>query len=166
MNVAERLKACPQLSDLPDSDFDALAAAVAIIKAEDGMVFVHEGDRGDGCYVVLEGKVGISHAHARGGGNFKELAPGDLFGLVALIDHGPRSATCRAIGPTSVAWLSAAAFELLHSGSPSVALRFRKMVARQLARDVRGFNGVLVAAMVEGQPDGGAVATEEFHLMT
>ena len=166
MNVAELLRTCSQLQDLPAADLDALAAAVSIIKAPDGQVFVQEGDRGDGCYIVLEGKVGISHEHARGGADFKTLGPGELFGLVALIDHGPRSASCRAVGAASVAWLSAAAFELLHSGSPSVALHFRKLVARQLARDVRVFNGVLVAAMVDNHPDDGASPTEEFHLTT
>jgi CRP-like cAMP-binding protein len=166
MNIAERLAGCSQLSELSTDEIGALAASVAILHGDDGHVFIAEGDRGDACYIVLEGAVAVSHEHARGGAPFKKLGPGEMFGIVALIDHGPRSATCRAVGRTTVAQLSAAAFQLLHTGSPSLVLHFRKLVARQLARDARQFNAVLVGAMTEGHPEGAHGASEEFHVTT
>jgi CRP-like cAMP-binding protein len=164
MNVAAVLKTCPQLSDLSPGDIDVLASAVEVVRGADGHAFVKEGDRGDGCYFVLEGEVGISHAAQRGGADFKTLGPGEVFGVVALIDHGPRSATCRAVGDTTVGRLSPSAFQLLHSGSPALVLHFRKLVARQLARDARAFNAILIAAMADGHPDASAGPSEDFHV--
>jgi len=166
MNVTERLAACSQLSELSPAELEALAASVAIVHGDDGHVFIQEGDRGDACYIVLEGTIAVSHEHARGGAPFKRLGKGEMFGIVSLIDHGPRSATCRAVGSTTVAQLSAAAFQLLHVGSPSLVLHFRKLVARQLARDARQFNTVLVRAMTEGHPEAEHGASEEFHVTT
>lgn len=166
IDVAAKLKSCSQLRDLTPDETEALAGAVEVVHGEDGHAFITEGDRADGCYIVLEGSVGVSHAHVQEGTPFKSLPPGELFGLVSLIDHGPRSATCRAVGTTTVARLSPSAFQLLHSGSPSLALHFRKLVARQLARDARALSSVLIAAMTDGHEERPLGASEEFHLTT
>ena len=164
MNVAEILRTCPQFSGLPPAEIDALASAMEVVHGTDGHAFVTEGERGDGCYIILDGKVGVSHPQARGGADFKTHGRGDIFGMVALIDNGPRSATCRAVGDAVVARLSPSAFHLLHSGSPALVLHFRKLIARQLARDARQFNAILIAAMADGHAEPPAGPLEDFHV--
>lgn len=167
MNLNERLRATRHFQELDAGELDALASAMQVIEAEDGHVFLREGDRADGCYLVVEGQVRVTHERDGEVHQLKQLRPGDLFGLVALLDHGRRSATCSSVGASTCAWLPAAAFTLLHEGNPVLALHFQKLVARQLARDARTLNDALVAAM-RAQDDhparGGHSLSGEFHI--
>ena len=147
MDLRERLSATPHFQELEPAELDALAAAMELIEAEDGQVLVREGDRGDGCYLIVDGKVRVSHERDGESNTLQDLEPGALFGLVALLDDGARSATCTAVGPTKLAFMQEAAFTMLHEGSPALVLHFQKMVARQLAHDARALNASLVRAM-------------------
>jgi CRP-like cAMP-binding protein len=167
MNLHERLRETPCFSDLEPSELEALANAMELLPVDDGELLVREGERGDACYFIVEGRVRVSHEHEGQATTLSDLEPGELFGLVSLIDGGKRSASCRAAGPTVVARLDASAFTMLHEGSPALVLHFQKLVARQLARDARRLNRALVQAMLEGKaadsgPEGSL--SGEFHL--
>lgn len=167
MNLRDRLVNTAQFGELSPSELDSLASAMELIDAEDGHVFIKEGTRGDGCFLIVEGKVRISHERDGQSHAIQDLQPGELFGLVALLDDGVRSATCTAIGPTSVAWLPTAAFTMLHEGSPKLVLHFQKLVVRQLTHDARGLNAALVRAMLaneQGQAPTGGSLSGELHL--
>jgi CRP-like cAMP-binding protein len=169
MNLRERLSSTPHFQELDPSELDTLAEAMEVIEAEDGRVFIRAGQRGDGCFFVVEGSVGVSHERDGQTVLLHALGPGELFGIVSLLDGGNRSATCSAVGPTTVAWLPAAAFTLLHEGKPALVLHFQKLVARQLASDTRKLNATLVRAMLaqqEGQAGPGASLSGELHLTT
>jgi CRP-like cAMP-binding protein len=64
---------------------------------------------------------------------FTDLQPGAMFGEIAAIDRGPRSASVEAMEPCAVASLSAAQFEALVRAEPSVATA----TLRHLAGEVR-----------------------------
>lgn len=149
MNLRERLGTTPHFQELDGSELDALAASMELVEVPDGHVLVREGERGDGCYLIVDGSVRITCEVDGRVTRIQELAPGELFGLVALLDDGRRSATCTAVGTTTVAWLPAGAFTMLHEGNPALVLHFQKMVARQLARDARRLNASLVQAMLD-----------------
>lgn len=165
--LAARLARMPHFEDLDGSELENLAAAMEVIDAADGEVLIKEGARADGCYCLLEGAVRVTHDHETGATHRSDLQPGELFGLIGLLGHGRRTASCVAVGPTRCAWLRAEPFNLLHEGSPALALHFQKLVARQLARDTRALNEALVAAMTRkeapsGEGDGGL--SSDFHL--
>ena len=169
MNLRERLVRTPHFQELDAAELDALADAMEVIEAEDGHVLVREGERGDGCFLVVDGSVRVSRVREGRTIVLHDLRPGELFGIVSLLDRGNRSATCSAVGPTTVAWLPAAAFTLLHEGNPALVLHFQKLVARQLASDTRKLNATLVRAMLaqqEGEPAPGASLSGELHLTT
>jgi EAL domain-containing protein (putative c-di-GMP-specific phosphodiesterase class I) len=61
-----------------------------------GAVIFKEGDPGTGAYLIEEGVVEVSVSSALQA----RIGRGELFGEIALIDHGPRTATVRAIDDT------------------------------------------------------------------
>jgi CRP-like cAMP-binding protein len=65
------------------------------------------------------------------------LEPGAIFGHVALLDHAPASATCRALGPARVGRLGPAAFALLTASSSEIAYGFLQALAEQTIADYR-----------------------------
>lgn len=158
MDLRARLAATPKFQELEPAELEALAAAMESVEAEDGEVLVREGEQGDGCYLVVEGLVRVSHGEGEGAKILQDLEPGDLFGMLSLIDDGVRSATCTAVGETKLAWMPAGAFTMLHEGSPALVLHFQKLVARQLAHDARALNESLVRAMLSSkdEPDSGS----------
>src|SRR4029453_7343985 len=65
---------------------------------------------------------------------FTDLKVGAMFGEIAAIDRGPRSAGAEAIEPCTVASLTASRFEALLLDQPAVALA----TLRQVPAEVRG----------------------------
>ncbi len=118
----------------------------------DGHLFISEGEDGDAMYVIIEGEVLISRKKAAGVGFelHKKIGPGEMFGVISLIDSGPRSASCRAVGPVKAASLQRSAFELLFNIEAPIAHRFQYLIARQLAHDVQIFNKLLAEIVLSG----------------
>jgi NADH dehydrogenase len=86
---------------------------------EPGQVVFREGDRGDQLYVVTEGEVDVLRTiPGRGEQPVRRLGPGDCFGEIALVSDGARSATVRAVSPTSVLAVDRDAFQAMFASLP------------------------------------------------
>ncbi len=138
-DLVTALKTVPGFAELDGSELEALAHAMSIDDYHDGHVFMREGDTRrsiqDAAYVLLEGRVRVTRSGDPKKALTRELGAGEMFGLIALVDRGGRSATCTAIGEVKAASLNRAAFEhLLHSNA-ELACKFQLVVAAQLARD-------------------------------
>jgi CRP/FNR family cyclic AMP-dependent transcriptional regulator len=91
-------------------------------------VIFHEGERGEALYVVVEGTVEISvRGHV-----VDTLGAGELFGEMALIDAGPRSATATAAAGAHVAKVDERRFAFLVQQTPFFALHVMRVLARRL----------------------------------
>ncbi len=106
---------------------------------EDGYEFLTEGDEAGGLgasmFIVLQGEVQVTSG---GDVELGTFGSGDVFGIMALLARSPyRSATCRARGDVRVAELSRVAYDQLVRSQAGVAVKFKLLVARQLARDLR-----------------------------
>ena len=123
----------PIFAALDEADMTSLTEAFLEGTHRAGHVFIHEGNRGDDVFLVLEGEIVVS----RHGAELNRLRPGALFGLMALVDAGTRGATCRAIEECRVARLSHAQINELQARSPALELAFQRAIARQLAGDFR-----------------------------
>jgi CRP-like cAMP-binding protein len=117
-------------------------------------VFVREGEARrsvqDAAWVVLAGRIHVTRADDASKAVDRELGPGDLFGLVALVDRGPRSATCTALTDVTTASLNRSAFEHLLRSNAELACKFQLVVARQLARDFDRLQRVFREAVAKG----------------
>jgi CRP-like cAMP-binding protein len=138
----------PYLGRLPDADRDAFVAALTVGDFPDGHVFIEQGARASGAFLIIEGRVAITRANGAGVEERNRLGPGELFGLVALVDEAPRLATCRAAGPVRVASIPESAFSLLYRAHAPIAYALQRALAAQLARDFRVLDRQIRAALV------------------
>lgn len=76
-----------------------------------GDVIVTEGEAGDAAYIVAEGTCEVRKRVAGGTTVVKELGPGDVFGEMAILTAGPRTASVVATTDGTVLVLTAQALE-------------------------------------------------------
>jgi CRP-like cAMP-binding protein len=107
-------------------------------KKDAGEYVVREGEFGKSLFLILEGK---ATAFGRGGtGNeivFASLGPGDIFGEVALVEPGPRTASVRAdetIQFIEIDWDGLERVQKLYSGVASqLFLNLSRILGKRLA---------------------------------
>ena len=97
-----------------------------------GTAVFRQGDPGDCMYVVRTGRVDIVVA----GETVQQIGPGGVFGELALVDAGPRSATAVAVEESSLVRVDARKFQFLVQQHPFFALEVMKLMAQRL----RGMN--------------------------
>lgn len=156
MDLTDFLQTVPEFSGLSPSELDALEMSMNVHDYPDEHVFTKEGKGAHDIYLIIDGSVRVTHKKGIDGGVYElnKLGPGELFGLLALIDHHERAATCRASGPVRVATLPRSAFDLLYQSNAPIAYHFQKIVAHQLMKDFRSLIKAIRKSMHEGRlPD-------------
>lgn len=122
---------------LTDDDRAALAALMAETTLKRGESLFQEGDDGDRLYLVVEGKVKLSHTADDGRENLiAVLGPGEIIGELSLFDLEPRSSTVTAIAPTKLYTLSHSEMREYIENHPKLAIS----MLRQLAFRLRNTN--------------------------
>jgi CRP-like cAMP-binding protein len=105
-----------------------IASLVDEVEAPKGKVLVRQGDAGQECFVISEGK---AKATIRGRGS-AVLGPGSFFGEMSLLDQGPRSATVTAETDMRLLVLGSREFSTLINEVPPVAVRIMRGLAERL----------------------------------
>ena len=139
-----------------------------------GDVLFKEGDAADALYVVLRGRLAIAIANPI---DHREtvvslMEPGDLFGEMAMLDDGPRSAMARALEPSTVLAIPYDAVitvfrnqpELLWGVTRLLAHRLRVMdetLADSVFLDVTGRTAKRLLELSEGADDVTLPVTQE-----
>lgn len=116
------------LEGLDDHILREVANAAVEQSWEAGQDILREGDTGVGMFVIRSGKCEV----VRGGQKVAELRSGDAFGEMALLDEFPRSATVRAIEPTTCLGLTRWHFRGLLESHPQIALRLLPVLTRRI----------------------------------
>lgn len=133
------LKSQSVFHNLSDRDLDALAHAFMIRDYADGQSIIQEGKSGKELYLLVDGQVKVAHYNPLNGSleQLKLLNPGELFGVLSLVDHLPSAASCVALGAVKVGVLQRTGYNLLAQSAAPIALGFQLALARQLAVDLR-----------------------------
>lgn len=159
MNIdfGEFLQTVPSLAEFQPAELAILEHAMIVDEYPDGYEFIGEETKPQGLYLVVEGTVVASHRHhnLRGVEVIERLGPGDLFGLVALIDHHREWATYRAEGSVIAASLPNNAFDMLFTANAPIAHHFQNLIALQLAHDFRACIRTLAADFSESNQNKG-----------
>ncbi|MSP59888.1 MAG: cyclic nucleotide-binding domain-containing protein [Myxococcales bacterium] len=137
MDLPATLRSLPHFASLSPTRIDALATALMVQNHPAGHVLIKEGKHGDTAYLLLEGEVAVTRQHEGRESELRRLGPGDLFGLLSMIDQAPRSASCVAVSPVRVASLPQSAFTLLFNAHADIAYALQWALAAQLAGDFR-----------------------------
>lgn len=95
-----------------------------------GQVIFKEGDTGDVMYAVLDGEVEIWVGDKK----VDTLTADDIFGEMALIDGGPRSATALAKTTCKVMPVSEKRFNAMVRETPYFALNVMRIMSARLRR--------------------------------
>jgi CRP/FNR family transcriptional regulator, cyclic AMP receptor protein len=93
------LARCRLFRDLPAADLDLLAARALERRYAHGRTIFARGEPGSCMFAVAEGRVRLGVTSAEGREVLLAvLGPGEVFGELALLDGGPRSADATALG--------------------------------------------------------------------
>ena len=108
--------------DLSATDREAIAAHCRLRRFQAGEHVLHHHDTSSELFFVLEGRVRVLlYSPAGRDVSFRDLTAGEVFGELAAIDGGPRSASVVATEATSLAVMPAADFIALTESHTSVA---------------------------------------------
>ena len=137
----------PAFRGLPAVVKLALAQKLEVIQLEDITPIFAEGEKADGAYFIVDGEVSVG----RNGKTLANLPAGAMFGVVACVDAGFRSASCLTTGPATLLKMTDRHFDSLFSSGHRFAFQMVDLVARQLVQHVREANQMLP---LPGRPSG------------
>ena len=131
----EALRSVPLFASLDDAAARELRSLLHVQQAASETELFHHGDRGDAMYLIETGRVRIHVEDTTGHDvTLAELAGGDFFGEMALLDGKPRSADATVIEEARLAILSREDFLSFVRHNPDVGLEMLSAVTERLRR--------------------------------
>lgn len=131
----EALRTVPLFASLDDKAATELRDLLTVKDVKSGTQLFHQGDSGDALYLLESGSVRISIRDEDGGEVIlADLAQGDFFGEMALIDGRTRSADARVMDDARFAILSRDNFLAFVRSNPDVALEMLSALSDRLRR--------------------------------
>lgn len=125
--VIDMLRAVPLLSACNTQELREVANLGTHLPVADGRVLIEQGRPGREFFLLTSGKASC----LVDGVEVAQFGPGDFFGEMALLEHGPRHATVVAKDPAEVLVLDGREFDRLIDTSPSIARKLLKAVAER-----------------------------------
>jgi CRP/FNR family cyclic AMP-dependent transcriptional regulator len=109
-------------------ELQAVARASDQVELAAGRTLCEQGSIGREAFIILEGSAEVK----RNGRKVATLGAGDTFGEMALLDHGPRSATVTATTPLKVLVIGAREFAGILDEVPPIAHKLLKSLAGRI----------------------------------
>jgi MFS superfamily sulfate permease-like transporter/CRP-like cAMP-binding protein len=120
------------------SEIASLESRLTRVAHPKGSVIFHQGDSGTDMFIVTKGTAS-AFIHQPGGRDIRlvTFAPGTVFGELAILDAGPRSASIIADDDFEAYALSQAQFSALCREAPSIAIKLLANLGRELSSRLR-----------------------------
>ena len=128
----EFLKRVELFEDLDQKSLEAIANSAVEQSYQPGQEIVRQGDTGVGAFIIRSGRVEVVQDRGGTSERIAELKAGDVFGEMALLDEFPRSATVRAIEPTTCLGIQRWHFRGILESHPRIALALLPVLTRRL----------------------------------
>lgn len=133
--ATKALQIVPFFNSLKAEEAGELATRLVMRRFNQGQVIFHHGDPGGLLYIIISGKVKISHSTPEGHEALLAiLGTGDFFGELALLDNSPRSATAEALEATETLTLHRAEFRRFLHNNPDFAMHVLHTMAQHIRR--------------------------------
>jgi CRP-like cAMP-binding protein len=140
----ERLRELGLFGGLDDAALGELSRTLGAFAVQPGETVFHEGDSGRDMFVLLEGEMEVLKRSKREReARVAVLGPGDWFGEMAILDVLPRSATVRAIAPSTLLRVSAQELDVLYRRDLRSYSLIVMNIAREMSRRLRVADGLL-----------------------
>jgi CRP-like cAMP-binding protein/anti-anti-sigma regulatory factor len=129
------------LSTLTSAELEAVEHHTRRETFPRGKIIFREGDPGSELFIVTKGRAS-AYLNLINGGDIRlaTFAPGTIFGELAILDTGPRSASVVADDEVICYVLSAQQFAALAKDAPAVAIKLLSGLGRELSRRLRRAN--------------------------
>ena len=126
----ELLERIPLFSGFGQKDLVRLGQLADEVDVPAEHCLMAQGDRGTELFVVVSGKVRVE----RDGQRINTLGPGEIFGEIAILDGGPRTATVTADEPTRLLVLNHRDFHSMMEEFPDIAVDVLTSLAHRIRR--------------------------------
>jgi CRP/FNR family cyclic AMP-dependent transcriptional regulator len=124
------LRRVPLFEGCSDKELEFISTRVEDMEFAAGRVLCEEGQGGADFFIVLSGTADVKRA----GKTIGTMREGDFFGEIALIDHGPRSATVLARTPMRCLVLGPSQFQDVLRENADIARQLLYAVTKRLRR--------------------------------
>jgi MFS superfamily sulfate permease-like transporter len=135
--MLERVSA---LRDFSPDQITRLRRHLTRVKWSAGQVIFKEGDPGSDLFFVTRGRASVYLRSDGGNIRLVTFAPGTVFGELAILDRGPRSATVIADEDVTAFSLSLTGFDTLRQDEPDIAVKLLSALGRELSDRLRRAN--------------------------
>lgn len=125
-----RITAFAPFAELPAAELEELAAAMSEVEVDAGAPIVTHGDFG---YVLYGIEEGAAEVQVDGADTPRTLGPGELFGEIALLVTGRRTATVVARTPMRLLSLFDSDFQRVRSRVPEFERSLRRLGGDRLS---------------------------------
>jgi CRP/FNR family transcriptional regulator, cyclic AMP receptor protein len=124
----ELLRHVPLFAGARDSTLRLIGQLADEVDVPHDKYLMREGQSGQEFFLIIDGHVRIE----RGGATINVLGPGEFLGEIALIDHGPRTATAVTDGPAKLLVITRQGFGSLMDQSPDIRLEVMSALAARV----------------------------------
>jgi len=141
MTYLDRLKGSSLFLDIDGRELAALAPLFQERMLGEGATVFVEQMPGESLYLICEGTVRITKMLAEGEEQILViLGPEDVFGEMAVLDGGPRSATARVAERARLLAIKKKDFEGLCASQPELGMKLMRNIVRLLSQRIRETN--------------------------
>ena len=155
---ANRLRFIQVFDNFDDRELELLASVMHAHSYVGGETVFRRGDRASACFVVLAGAIDVKVEGQKNADSntVATLTPGSMFGEIALVDGGLRSATCRAsAGGAELALLGRNEFDQIFNAGSPFAFKLMDLIGERVVERVRKAAGELLSVVLNER--GGSV---------
>ncbi|HVC06786.1 MAG TPA: Crp/Fnr family transcriptional regulator [Solirubrobacterales bacterium] len=131
--AVELLRSVPLFADLEAGELENFSRVAVPRSFPAGSRVFHEGDHSDACYIVRDGSFRVTREHPDGRAiTLATLAPGDIFGELAMLDGEVRSASVEALTDGELLALPAGDVRALLARHPEITVKLVGALVRRL----------------------------------
>ena len=125
----ELLRRVPLFANCSKRELAAIGGIADEIDLREGKELTRQGAPGREFFVVIEGTADVM----KDGQKVNSLGSGDFFGEIALVHHGPRTATVTATSPVRALVITERNFKRLLNEQPEIQSKVMVALAERLA---------------------------------
>lgn len=119
---------------LPSQPSEVISATLQRVNVGADDVIAREGGPADKLFIVVDGELEVTREEGGSKQTVSTLGPGELYGEISVLIDRPRSATVRALKPTTLLTLDGDSFKDVMAQSLGTTPGFDKIIRERLQR--------------------------------